>query len=114
MLTHLMSTANKNVKQCQVVVDSLNSSQLREIGKYLKQILNTRQKLPKNQINQLIRDRKLIDALISGKGTVTTRKKILKLKTKNQKGGFLGALLPLALNLAGLAIKGLGSIFKKL
>ena len=113
MLVHLMNSANRNVKQ-QAVVDSLNKNQLHQIGKFLKQILNTKHKLPRNQIKELIRDRNLIDAIITGRGSLSTRKNILKLKTKNQKGGFLGALLPVALSLAGPAIKGPGSIFKKI
>lgn len=114
MLAHLMSSANRNVKQRQAVVDSLNENQVRHVGKLLKKVLNTKRKLPKNQIKQLIRDRNLINALIKGQGTVSTRKKILKLKTKNQKGGFLGALLPVAMSLAGPAIKGLGKVFESL
>ena len=45
---------------------------------------------------QLIRVRNLIDAIITGRGSLFTRKNILKLKTRNQKGGFLSALLPVA------------------
>ena len=108
MLAHLMSSANRNVKQRQAVVDLLNENQVCQIGKFLKQILNAKDKLPRNQIKQLIRDRNLIDAIITGRGLLFTRKSILKLKTKNQKGGFLSALLPVALSLAGPAIKGLG------
>ena len=100
MLVHLMSLANRNVKQQQAIVDSLNKNQVRQIGKFLKQILNAKHKLPRNQIKQLIRDRNLIDAIITGRGSLSTRKNILKLKTRNQKGGFLGALLPMALSLA--------------
>ena len=97
-----------------MVVDLLNENQVRQIGKFLKQIFNAKHKLPRNQIKQLIRDRNLIDAIITERGSLSTRKNILKLKTKNQKGRFLGALLPVALSLAGPAIKGLGSVFKKI
>ena len=114
MLAHLMSSANRNTKQRQAVVDSLNESQVRHIGRLLKHVLNAKRKLPKNQIKQLIRDRNLIDAIIMGKGTLSTRKNISKLKMRNQKGGFLGALLPVALSLAGPAIKTLGKVFKSI
>ena len=114
MLAHLMSSANRNVKQQQAVVDSLNENQVHQIGKFLKHILNAKHKLPRNQIKQLIRDRNLIDAIITGRGSLSTRKNILKLKTRNQKGGFLDTLLPVALSLAGPTIKGLGSILKKI
>ena len=96
------------------MVDSLNENQVCQIGKFLKQIFNAKHKLPRNQIKQLIRDRNLIDAIITGRGSLSTRKNILKLKTKNQKGGFLSAILPVALSLAGPTIKGLGTIFKKI
>ena len=111
MLAHLMSTANRNVKQRQAVVDSMNEHQVRQVGKMVKKVLNMKRKLPKKDIKKLVRDRNLIDALIKGKGSIATRKKILRLKLKNQKGGFLGPLLPLALSLAKPAIQTLGKIF---
>ena len=114
MLAHLMSSVNRNDKQQQVVVDSLNENQVRQIGKFLKDILNAKHKLPRNQIKQMIRDRNLIDAIITGRGSLSSRKNLLKLKTRNQKGEFLSALLPVALSSAGPIIKGLGSIFKKI
>ena len=114
MLAHLMSLASRNVKQRQAIVDLLNVNQVHQIGKFLKQILNAKHKLPRNQIKQLPRDRNLIDAIITGRWSLSIRKNILKLKTKNQIGRFLGALLPVALSLAGPTIKGLGSICKKI
>ena len=111
MLAHLMSTANRNVKQRQAVVDSMNDHQVRQIGRMMKKVLNMKRKLPKKEISKLLRDRKLIDAIVNGKGSINTRKKILKLKLRNQKGGFLGPLLPLALSLAKPAIQTLGKIF---
>ena len=50
MLAHLMSSTNRNVKQQQAVVDSLNENQVHQIGKFLKHILNAKHKLPRNQI----------------------------------------------------------------
>ena len=114
MLAHFMSTANKNVKQREAVVDSMNEKQVKQIGKLVKNVLNMKRKLPKKEIKKLVRDRNLIEALIKGKGNVNTCKKILKLKLRNQKGGFLGPLLPLALTLAKPAIDTLGAVFKKI
>ena len=82
MLAHLMSSANRNIKQRQAVVDSLNENQVHQIGKFLKQILNAKHKLPRNQIKQLIRDRNLINAIIPQRGSLSTRKK--QLETQNQ------------------------------
>ena len=108
MLAHLMSKANKNAKQRKAVVDSMNASQMKHVGRLVRGVLNTRRKLPKKQLRQLIRDRNFIDALVKGKGSLDTRKKILK----DQRGGFIGALLPIAASLAAPAIQTLGKIFK--
>ena len=111
MLAHLMSTANRNVKQRQAVVESMNDHQVQQIGKMMKKALNMKRKLPKKDIRKLLRDRTLKDAIVNGKGSINTRKKILKLKLRNQKGGFLGPLLPSALSLAKPAIQTFGKIF---
>ena len=82
MLAHLMSTANRNVKQPQAVVDSMNEHQVRQVGKMVKKVLNMKRKLPKKDIKKLVRDRNLIDALIKGKGSIATRKKKSEIETQ--------------------------------
>jgi len=109
MLAHLMSKANKNAKQRKAVVDSMNASQMKHVGRLVRGVLETRRKLPKNQLRQLIRDRNFINALVKGRGSLDTRKKILK----DQRGGFIGALLPIAASLAAPVIQSLGKIFKR-
>ena len=73
------------------LIDALSDKEVKAIGKIFARFLGSRQNLPKAQFHQLIRDHKLIDALIRGNGKLATRKKILK-----QKGGFSLKLLPLA------------------
>lgn len=108
MLAHMMSKTNKNAKQRKAIVDSLNATQMRDVGHLVRGVLNVRRKLPEKQINQLIRDRKFIDAIVKGKGALSTRKKILS----DQRGGFPGILFPLAAQLAAPVIGELGKLFK--
>ena len=104
----MMSKVNKNTKQLKVIVDSLNASQMCGVGRLVKGILNVCHNLHKKQISQLIRDRKFIDAIVKGKGMVSTRKKILS----DQRGGFPGILFPLAAQLAASVISQLGKFFR--
>ena len=108
MLAHMMSKTNKNAKQRKAIIDSLNATQMRDVGHLVRGVLNVRRKLPEKQINQLIRDRKFIDAIVKGKGALSTRKKILS----DQRGGFPGILFPLAAQLAAPVIGELGKLFK--
>ena len=108
MLVHMMSKTNKNAKQRKAIVDSLNATQMQDVGHLVRGVLNVHHKLPEKQINQLIRDRKFIDAIVKGKGALSTRKKILS----DQRGGFPGILFPLAAQLAAPVIGQLGKLFK--
>ena len=42
MLTHLMSKANKNVKQRRAVIDSMNASQIKHLRHMVKGVLHMR------------------------------------------------------------------------
>ena len=108
MLVHMMSKTNKNAKQLKAIIDSLNATQMRDVGHLGQGVLKVRHKLPKKQINQLIRDRKFIDAIVRGKGALSTQKKILS----DQRGGFSGILFPLAAQFTALIIGQLGKLFK--
>ena len=72
MLAHMMSKTNKNAKQRKAIIDSLNAIQMRDVGRLVRGVLNVHRKLPEKQINQLIRDRKFIDAIVKGKGALST------------------------------------------
>ena len=108
MLAHMMSKMNKNAKQQKAIIDSLNATQMQDVGHLVRGVLNVHCKLPKKQINQLIRDRKFIDAIVRGKGVLSTQKKILS----DQRGGFPGILFPVAAQLAAPVIGQLGKLFK--
>ena len=66
MLAHMMSKMSKNAKQRKAIIDSLNATQMRDVGHLMRGVPNVCRKLPKKQINQLIRDRKFIDAIVRG------------------------------------------------
>ena len=72
MFVHMMSKTNKNARQRKAIVDSVNATQMRDVGHLVRGVLNVHGKLPKKLINQLIRDRKFIDAIVRGKGELST------------------------------------------
>ena len=75
----------------EVFIDNLTDKEVKSIGKFFAHFLGTPQKIPEARFKQLIRDHKLVDAIIKGTGKLETRKRILK-----QKGGFSLKLLPIA------------------
>ena len=75
----------------EVLIDNLTDKEVKSIGKFFAHFLGTPQKIPEARFKQLIRDHKLVDAIIRGTGKLETRKRILK-----QKGGFSLKLLPIA------------------
>lgn len=105
LLSHLMSSKNKNARQRAAIIDTLSPVQMKSVGRAVGAFLNSEYKLPKARIKQLIRDKQFVEAIMRGKGPLETRKKILK-----QKGGILPALLPLAVKTLGPMV--LGSLFK--
>lgn len=101
MLTQLIGKDNKNVRQRNALIDTMNNSQMRRIGLIVRSFLRSRYQLSPSQIKQLSKNQDFVTALISPKVPLDTRKKILK-----QKGGIFGALLPLAAKIIGPAILG--------
>ena len=75
----------------EVFIDNLTDKEVKSIGKFFAHFLGKPQKIPEARFKQLIRDHKLVDAIIKGTGKLETRKRILK-----QKGGFSLKLLPIA------------------
>ena len=84
---------NKGARR-DALIDSLSDKEVKAIGKIFAGFLGSHYKLSKAGFQQLIRDHKLVDAIIGGHGKLETRKKILK-----QKGGFSLKLIPLAAKL---------------
>ena len=95
LLSQMIANKKKKSKQRNAIIDSLNNRQIKCIGQVLGKVMvsKKKKKLPIAKMRQLIRDRKFINAIVSGQGSLLTRKKILK-----QQGGFLsilgGLLLP--------------------
>ena len=73
----------------------LSKSDMNGMGWMWKKFLNSKYPLPKKQIKQLIRDKKLIDSLFDTRIPLDTRRRIVA-----QEGGFLGFLLPLITKVA--------------
>ena len=104
-----MIGSKKNRAQKMAVIDSLDNTQMKGMGNLFKMFMKTRYPLPNQKIKQLVRDKKFISSFIDHRIPVATRRLLLK-----QKGGILGAILPIAGRLIGSSILGplLGKIFK--
>ena len=108
MISKMLGERKRSRKQKDALIDSLSNSQVNAIGKLFHKFLKSKTHLPKSRIKQLIRDQKLVEAIINGQGKLETRKRILK-----QRGGILPALLPIAAKIGlPLATGLLGKIFK--
>ena len=109
MLTQIL--AKRKGKSRHALIDGLSNKQMNGIGKCFGKFLRMQKKLPGKRLKQLIRDQRLVNAIVQGHGSLNTRKKILK-----QKGGFLGALLPLAAKTLGPMVLGplAGGLMKKI
>ena len=99
--------ARRKGRPREALIDGLTNKQMNGIGKAFGKFLRMQRKLPGKRLKQLIRDQRLVNAVIQGHGSLNTRKKILK-----QKGGFLGAVLPLAAKALGPML--LGPVIKKI
>lgn len=101
VLSRLIGSTNKNVKQREAIIDGMSGRQMKDVGKLFKQYLESSYSLPRGRIKQLIRDKEFVDALTKFQGDLKTRKKILK-----QKGGIIPFLLPLLAKALAPAILG--------
>ena len=90
MLAKLLGRDNKNVQQKRAIAATLTKSNMNGMGQLWKTFLNSKDPLPRKQIKQLIRDKKLIDSFFDARIPLDTRRRIVA-----QEGGFLGFLLPL-------------------
>lgn len=90
-LLHLLGNTNKNKAQRKALIDTMNRQQLAAVRDALNGFLSEKITVPPRVLKNLKRDKKYIYALLQKSTPVETQKEILK-----QKGGFLGALMPLA------------------
>ena len=106
MLAKLLGRDNKNAQQKRAIAAMLSKSNMNGMGRLWRKFLNSKYPLPKKQIKQLIRDKKLIDSFFDTRIPLDTRKSIVA-----QEGGFLGFLLPLITKVAAPLV---GSVAHKL
>ena len=90
MLAKLLGRDNKNAQQKRAIAATLTKSNMNGMGRLWKTFLNSKYPLPRKQIKQLIRDKKLINSFFDARIPLDTRRRIVA-----QEGGFLGFLLPL-------------------
>ena len=111
LLAKMISNDNRNQSQRDAMIDTMNKSQVRRMGKLVDFFLNSRTKLPAKTIKLLLKNQEFVKAIPENKVPVSTKKRIFK-----QKGGILPMLLPFAAKaaapLAGSLLSGiLGKIF---
>ena len=108
LLANLISRDNRNAIQRQALIDTMNMQQMRRIGRVVRGFLNSRYKMSNKQLRALAKNRDFVMALVNRNVPLTTKKQVLK-----QKGGFLGALLPLATSVLAKPLTSLiGKILK--
>ena len=81
-------TSEKRKKQRNLVIDTLNTKQGKDIEKLFQQMLKTRKILPKKVLKKLVKNRKELFKMASKKTSLKEKKKNLKIK-----GG--GMVIPL-------------------
>ena len=106
MLAKLLGRDNKNAQQKRAIAATLSKSNMNGMGRLWRKFLNSKYPLPKKQIKQLIRDKKLIDSFFDTRIPLDMRRRIVA-----QEGGFLGFLLPLITKVAAPLV---GSVAHKL
>ena len=106
MLAKLLGRDNKNAQQKRAIAATLSKSDMKGMGRMWKKFLSSKYALPKKQIKQLIRDKKLIDSFFDTRIPLDTRRRIVA-----REGGFLGFLLPL---ITKVAVPLVGSVAHKL
>ena len=107
VLAKMIGQNNRNARQRRAIAETMNNSQIRKLGYIIRDFLNSNYKLTGDQIKKLTRNKKFISALINPKVPSHLKKEIYV-----QKGGFLGALLPIAAKVLGPVL--LGPLAKKL
>ena len=107
LLAKMISNDNRNRAQRDAMIDTMNKSQVRRMGKLVDFFLNSRTKLPAKTIKLLSKNQEFVKAMTENKVPISTKKRIFK-----QKGGILPMLLPFAAPLAGSLLSGIvGKLF---
>ena len=90
-LAKIMSNNKRNWVQRDAVINTMNKSQVQQMGKLVDFFLNSRTKLPAKTIKLLSKNQEFVKAITENKVPISTKKRIFK-----QKGGILPMLLPVA------------------
>ena len=106
-----MISNDNRLAQRDAMIDTMNKSQVRRMGKLVEFFLNSRTKLPAKTIKLLSKNQEFVKAITENKVPISTKKRIFK-----QKGGILPMLLPFAAKaaapLAGSLLSGIaGKLF---
>lgn len=99
----MISNKNANKVQRENLINNMNKGQMNAVRTMMKNFLNSKYPINDTILKKLAKDKDFIYHLASS-GQFENKKKIL-----NQKGGLLGALVPLA---SSLIAPVLGQIFK--
>ena len=94
-------------RQRSMLIDSLNKKQINGIKILMNNFLKENYKIPPLKLKQLAKDRQFIYKLSAPEKTFPSDKKRKLLK---QKGGILGAILPLAARALPMALGALSSV----
>ena len=111
LLAKMISNDNRNRVQRDAMIDTMNKSQVRRMGKLVDFFLNSCTKLPAKTIKLLSKNQEFVKAITENKIPISMKKRIFK-----QKGGILPMLLPFAAKatapLAGSLLSGIvGKLF---
>ena len=96
---------SKNTSRRKNLIEAGNNSEIRAITECLRNLIEGNVPINKGQLSLLKRYKSVLRSLASKCQPIKSKKKILK-----QKGGFLAALLPIALSALGGLV---GGIFRK-
>ena len=106
-LARMLTKKNQNAKQRDAIVNTMDNKQMNQLSKVFKTFWKSNQQMPKKHLKRLQKDRRFVEAMMNPKIPLGIKKKIL-----TQKGGILGALLPMVLKSVAAPI--LGGIAGKL
>lgn len=91
-LWQLISPKNKNKQQREVLIQSLNKTQMNDISRLLKAFMSRKLPVSSGVISKLKKDKQFLYCLANCATPLDKRKEIVR-----QKGGFLPLLLPMLL-----------------
>lgn len=100
----LLGQANKKAKRRRVLIETADKEEILAVSEIIDNLLRGNIPLSDKQRRRLKRHKTKLRNIASKRVSVKQKKRLL-----NQSGGFLSAIIPLALSLLG----GLGSVFGK-